>query len=220
MTQVNLVNEQESVITEKDNIVIVKVIDTKRGGTSLDVSGYAPDLIKAGHVIIKETSSGEYKPMPTTEASSGNLATLGSVTGGSTYTNGTYENVPLSGGSGTGALATVVVSGAVVSTVTVTKVGKDYQVGDTLSADNSYIGGTGSGFSVPVATVSTTSASYGALPAGHTYEGVNIATIRKEKPFASILLRGTVNPAAAPYSMTSILSAFKTACPHILFSED
>ena len=84
--------------------------------------------------------------------SNGPIVALGTVTGGSSYTNGNYTNVALTGGSGSGALATVVVAGAVVSTVTITYEGRDYQSGDTLSAAAASIGGTGSGFSVPVTT--------------------------------------------------------------------
>ena len=80
------------------------------------------------------------------------ILTLGTITGGSAYTNGTYTLVPLTGGSGTGAQATIVVAGNVVTTVTVTTVGNYYDVGDVLSATAASIGGTGSGFSVPVAT--------------------------------------------------------------------
>ena len=75
------------------------------------------------------------------------------ITGGSLYTNGSYENVPLTGGSGSGATATIVVSGQVVTSVTITNGGQFYVVGDTLSCSNSYIGGSGSGFQVTVATV-------------------------------------------------------------------
>lgn len=80
------------------------------------------------------------------------ILTLGAITGGSAYTNGTYTLVPLTGGSGTGAQATIVVAGNVVTTVTVTTVGNYYDAGDVLSATAASIGGTGSGFSVPVAT--------------------------------------------------------------------
>lgn len=78
---------------------------------------------------------------------------LGSITGGSSYTNGTYTSVPLTGGSGTSALATVVVAGNAVTSVTLTYQGRDYAVGDTLSASAASLGGTGSGFSVPVSSV-------------------------------------------------------------------
>lgn len=217
---VNLNDDVTEVVTGNDSIVIVDNFQSIRGGRALDTTGFSPKVINAGHVIIKETSTGAHKPMPATEASIGNIATLGSVTAGTTYTNGTYENVPLSGGTGSGALATVVVAGTVVTTVTITKAGKDYTVADVLTADNTYIGGTGSGFSVPVATVTTTAAAYGSLPSGHTYVGILIASILTAKPFAGIMVRGTVNLAAAPFSMTIILSAFKTAVPLIDFRED
>lgn len=73
---------------------------------------------------------------------------------GTLYTNGTYTSVPLTGGTGTGALATIVVSGAGVFSVTVTTSGNGYVVGDVLSASAVNIGGTGSGFSITVSQVS------------------------------------------------------------------
>lgn len=83
----------------------------------------------------------------------GPILTTGTLVGGSLYTNGTYTAVSLTGGSGTGAKATIVVSGAAVTSVTITTAGNGYVVGDTLSALASAIGGTGSGFSVKAATV-------------------------------------------------------------------
>jgi hypothetical protein len=79
--------------------------------------------------------------------------TLNTLVGGSLYTNGTYTNVTLTGGSGTGAKATIVVSGAAVTSVTLTAGGNGYVVGNTLSATAASIGGTGSGFSIKVATI-------------------------------------------------------------------
>jgi hypothetical protein len=81
------------------------------------------------------------------------IQTLGSVTGGTLYTNGTYTNVPLTGGLGAGATATVVVSGGSVTSVTITLRGASYVVGDVLSASNTNLGGTGSGFSIPVTAI-------------------------------------------------------------------
>jgi len=83
----------------------------------------------------------------------GYILTLNTLVGGSLYTNGTYTNVSLTGGAGTGAKATIVVSGATVTTVTLTAAGNGYVVGNTLSATAASIGGTGSGFSIKVATI-------------------------------------------------------------------
>jgi hypothetical protein len=83
----------------------------------------------------------------------GLVLTLNTLVGGSTYTNGTYTNVTLTGGSGLGAKATIVVAGNTVTTVTLTAAGNGYAVGNTLSATAASIGGTGSGFSIKVATI-------------------------------------------------------------------
>ena len=83
----------------------------------------------------------------------GLVLTLNTLVGGTLYTNGTYTNVTLTGGSGSGAKATVVVAGNTVTTVTLTTAGNGYVVGNTLSATAASIGGTGSGFSINVATI-------------------------------------------------------------------
>ncbi|MDR1348321.1 MAG: hypothetical protein LBJ63_07870 [Prevotellaceae bacterium] len=212
MTVADLVNKKEEIIIGNDNIVIVDVFQSIRGGRTLDVTGFEPEVIKAGHVIIKETATGNHKPMPV--SGDNGIATLGTPTGGSGYTNGTYDNVLLQGGSGSGATANVVVGSGVVTSVTVVSAGKNYKVGDTLTA--TIVGGTG--FSVPVATVAA--AAYETLPSGHTYAGILIASILTKRPFAGILVRGTVNPAAAPYPMDTILADVKAALPLIDFRED
>jgi hypothetical protein len=89
-----------------------------------------------------------------TSASIGSgINTLGTVTGGAAYTNGTYTTVSLTGGSGTGAKATIVVAGGKVTTVTITDRGRGYIASNIMSANSTDIGGTGSGFVVPVATI-------------------------------------------------------------------
>ncbi|QDK80838.1 hypothetical protein EXU85_20385 [Spirosoma sp. KCTC 42546] len=128
----NLSNSGSQILTGNESIVIKVNLETIEGGRTLDVSGFTPEVIQAGHVLIQETSTGNYKPMP--------------LNGGAT--------------------------------------------------------------------------AYASLPASHTYAGILVATVRTAKPFAAILVRGTVNPSATPFDMTSILSAVKTALPQILFRAD
>lgn len=83
----------------------------------------------------------------------GYISTLTGLVGGSTYTDGTYQSVPLTGGAGNGALATIVVSGNTVTSVTLTNPGKIYINGDVLSASNANLGGTGTGFQITVSSL-------------------------------------------------------------------
>lgn len=105
----------------------------------------------------------------------GAITTLGAITAGSAYTNGTYFGVPLTGGSGSGATARIVVSGGAVTSVTLQNPGVFYAVGNTLSVAASTVGGTGAGFSIPVTAVSNVT--------GTTWLGDN---------FDSALLNGTI----------------------------
>ena len=85
--------------------------------------------------------------------SSSGIKTIGAITGGSLYTNGTYTNVALTSTEGVNGRATIVVSGAAVTSVTITTVGSGYLVGGALSATAASIGGTGSGFTVPISAI-------------------------------------------------------------------
>jgi hypothetical protein len=97
------------------------------------------------------------------------IATV-TFTVGSGYTNGTYYNVALTGGTGNSATATIVVSGGVVTAVTIVSRGCYYVVGDALTA--SITGGT---VAITVATINN---QY-----GETWLGDN---------FDSALLNGTL----------------------------
>lgn len=97
------------------------------------------------------------------------ISTFGAITGGATYINGTYFNVPLTGGSGSGATAQIAVSGGAVTSVTLQSPGVFYAVGDILSADAANIGGTGVGFAVTVSAVSN--------PTGTSWLGDNFDSV-------------------------------------------
>lgn len=84
----------------------------------------------------------------------GVIKTLGNITGGTSYTSGTYLNVALTGGKGFGATADITVFGGSVTNVNIRNGGSLYVQNDVLTCPNSSIGNTGTGFSIPVATVS------------------------------------------------------------------
>lgn len=77
----------------------------------------------------------------------------GTIAGGSGYTNGTYNSVTVTGGSGTGAVGTVVVSGGAVIILVFNNAGSSYVVGNVLTVNAALIGGTGSGFTYTVTSI-------------------------------------------------------------------
>jgi hypothetical protein len=97
------------------------------------------------------------------------------ASGGSGYTNGTYFNVPLTGGSGSTATANIVVTGGAVSSVTMSNRGCFYAVNNSLGANNANLGGSGLGFVLNVDTVTNST--------GTTWLGDN---------FESALFNGTM----------------------------
>jgi hypothetical protein len=80
---------------------------------------------------------------------SGGILTATITNAGSGYTNGTFNNTPLTGGAGTGATANITVAGGIVTAVVINGHGINYAVGNTLSAA---LAG-GAGFVLTVATL-------------------------------------------------------------------
>ena len=60
----NLANEMEVLKTGMDSIVIRHYVAGIIGGRTLDVTGYNEPVIKAGHIVIRDTNTDTYKPMP------------------------------------------------------------------------------------------------------------------------------------------------------------
>lgn len=127
----NLANADTSLDTGNDSIVISEYISGKLGGATLDVTGWTPDTIPRGHVIIEETANKNLKPWP--------------------------------------------ISGS----------------------------------------------AYAALPADHTISPyVMDNTVLTTRPFAGLMDRGTVNPTAQAYTISSVLAAVEAAQPHIIWRAD
>lgn len=82
----------------------------------------------------------------------GQITLLSGLTGGSLYTNGVYQNVALTGGSGANATADIVVAGQTVTSCTLKFGGNFYVVGDILSCSS--LGPSGSGFNITVSAIS------------------------------------------------------------------
>lgn len=138
----NLQDAATSVTTGFESIVIVDNFKSLRGGRTLDTAAFASAnplvlILMAGHVIIRETATGTYRPMP------------------------------------------------------------------IASAAQPYTG-----------------VAYGALTAGHTYAGYLINTILVAKPFAGIMVEGTINPLAEPYTISGIAAAILTAVPLVEHRSD
>lgn len=106
---------------------------------------------------------------------SGMIGAIGSITGGSGYVTGTYT-ASLTGGSGSGGTATILVSGGAVTAVTIQQPGILYKTADVLSATAASIGGSGSGFSFPVLST----AINGSLAAGQVFMFIPNTTTPKQ----------------------------------------
>lgn len=82
----------------------------------------------------------------------GQISATTGLVGGTLYTDGVYQNVSLTGGSGANATADIVVVGQQVVSCMFKFGGNFYVVGDVLSCAS--LGSTGSGFSITVDSVS------------------------------------------------------------------
>ncbi|EJX07829.1 hypothetical protein EVA_04061 [gut metagenome] len=60
-------NERE-ILSGMDSIVIRNYMAGLIGGCTLDMSTFKQSVIKAGHIVIRDTASGTYKPMPVNSA--------------------------------------------------------------------------------------------------------------------------------------------------------
>ena len=79
MNYSNLNKDEIQLDTSLDGITIVNALGDIPGGCTLNTEGFADPVIKAGHVIIQDKTSKEYKPLG---VSGGNYASL---PGGAAY---------------------------------------------------------------------------------------------------------------------------------------
>lgn len=168
--QIGSIADTPSQVYFKDNGLVVVLVDGISGyaidmgsnnfGQIVDPSFYSSDFVdlldtffifnRSGtNQFFISLSNSNYGMLTSTGLASGTIA------GGAGYTNGTYNNVPLTGGSGTGATANITVAGGIVTVVNVVNVGRNYISGNVLSANVADIGGTGAGFTYTLTTMAT-----------------------------------------------------------------
>lgn len=117
---------------------------TSSGITAATTVKEAEDAVFAIAVADKAVTTTSVGRATRVEVVQGRILTITLTDGGTGYDPGTYTAVSLTGGTGTGAEATIVVGvGGDVTSVTITAGGAGYDVGEILSADDADLGGLG-----------------------------------------------------------------------------
>jgi hypothetical protein len=182
-------------------------VASRAAASSLDLHTYSV-VRTGGYAAGGDGGGATFKNVSSAAFLDSSIVTGTLTAGGSAYTNGTYLSVPLTGGTGTNAVASITVAGGAVTTVTIRITGGNgYSVGDVLSAAAANIGGTGSGFTWTVSTISTPTGSFTDSAGTHwqiTPDEGNFANVRQFG--AKIDYAGTDGSATNDY--TAIQNAY------------
>lgn len=73
--------EEKTILPGMDSVVIRRYISGIIGGRTLDMTGFKAPVIKAGHIVIRDTATDTYKPMPVNSNGNG----YGSLPGSHEY---------------------------------------------------------------------------------------------------------------------------------------
>lgn len=166
LLNVGTIADRESQIYAADNGIVCVFVDGVNGYV-VDLDTNSIDIISdvnfygADFVALLDTFFIFNRPLTnqfyisTSNASYGQMTNSGIDAGsisapGAGYVNGTYVDVPLTGGSGTGATANVTVAGGVVTIVDIIEAGNNYNLAEVLSASNANLGGAGAGFTFTI----------------------------------------------------------------------
>jgi len=116
-------------------------------GDQVDISIFPDDALKTKNYYIRKRL---YQTINLRQPKNSGIIDYDGIgrftilNGGAAYTQGTYTNIPITGGSGTGAIATIIVSEpGVVSSVQITTGGSGYKRGDYLGVDDDQLGRSG-----------------------------------------------------------------------------
>lgn len=207
----NINVKETQIVFPKDGIICQNYIAGIPGGRALDVTDYPLDVIYAGSPVIKK--DGAYKPFPIVKATELlPTAAVSAQTAGSAIVGTVYEGVEA---TATGAVK------CAKSDKTIVYLAADAATGTAAEGKVYYTKDTDNKTAVPLHDAEGNEYYVlGSLPANWNYAGILYKSILKTKPAAAIMTEGQVNVAALYYDMSSILSAFKSACPLLEFIQD
>lgn len=171
LTVVGVIADRPSKVYMKDNGLVVILVDGVNGYVIdivdntftqiIDPNFYGSDfveLLDTFFIFNRPSTNQFYISLSNSDygmLSQSAIATGAITTAGSAYTNGTYSNVPLTGGAGSGATANITVAGGVVTAVTLVNPGVNYILHNVLSVNAANVGGTGTGFSWTINSMAT-----------------------------------------------------------------
>ena len=120
-------------------------------GDSVDISIFPDDATKTKNYYLRKRLYQQVTfkaPSNSTTIDSDGIGRFTILNGGADYTEDVYTDVPLTGGTGSGATATITVSSAgVVNNVTLTNLGTGYRRGDYLGVDDDQLQRSGASLS-------------------------------------------------------------------------
>ena len=130
--------------------------ETSAGITGATTVAEAHEAIAAIAIADRAATANSIGRATSVEVVQGKILSITLTDGGEDYDPGTYTGVDLTGGTGTGATANIVVGvGGDVTSVTLVSGGSGYNVGEVLSADDADLGGLGgSGLIITVTATS------------------------------------------------------------------
>lgn len=194
---VGIIADRTSQVKFSDNGLVCVLVDGANGYViDLKSNAFAviidPNFYGADYVVLLDTFFVFNRPLTNQFYLSASNASFGMLTNSAVATgtitapgaggvNGVYQNVPLTGGAGSGAIASSIqVAGGVVTGVSIGDGGINYTAGNVLSAAPANIGGV-AGFTWTVSTLATAFDPLDiAAKSGFNDPIVGIATVHRE----------------------------------------
>ena len=178
-------------------------------GAPGDEDACGNDMESIPYIVVSQTLNGTPVTWDGTDA--GDAVADGVLVGvtnisdaGSGYTDGTYTNINLTGGSGGGAKATVTVASGSVTSVVPTTGGQGYVVGDTLGLSLSFVPGDAAELTLAIDDVADVRKD---SPAGsYTIRLCDFETVCGVRSFSIDLSRDELDVTTLPCSTTEACS--------------